>query len=131
MVGGGRPPQLPKGWYVEPTLFVDVDNSMTIAQEEIFGPVLAVIPYDDDDDAVRIANDNQYGLSGGIFSASEERASAIARRIRTGSMSVNGGLWYGADSPYGGYKASGIGRQCGTEGFEQYLETKAIAWPGV
>ncbi len=129
VVGGGRPAHLPKGWYVEPTLFVDVDNSMTIAQEEIFGPVLAVIPYEDDDDAVRIANESSYGLSGGIVSASEERATALARRVRTGSMSVNGGMWYGADSPYGGYKASGIGRQCGIEGLEQYLETKAIAWP--
>ena len=129
VTGGGRPAHLPKGWFVEPTLFVDVDNSMTIAQEEIFGPVLAVIPYDDDDDAVRIANESNYGLSGGIFSGSEERATALARRVRTGSMSVNGGLWYGADSPYGGYKASGMGRQCGIEGLEQYLETKAIAWP--
>jgi aldehyde dehydrogenase (NAD+) len=129
VVGGGRPSHLPKGWYVEPTLFVDVDNSMKIAQEEIFGPVLAVIPYDDDDDAVRIANESEYGLSGGVFSASEERGTAIARRIRTGSIGVNGGLWYGADSPYGGYKASGMGRQCGIEGLEQYLETKAIAWP--
>ncbi len=129
VTGGGRPAHLPKGWFVEPTLFVDVDNSMAIAQEEIFGPVLAVIPYEDDDDAVRIANESNYGLSGGIFSASEERATALARRVRTGSMSVNGGLWYGADSPYGGYKASGMGRQCGIEGLEQYLETKAIAWP--
>ncbi len=129
VVGGGRPAHLPKGWYVEPTLFVDVDNSMTIAQEEIFGPVLAVIPYEDDDDAVRIANESSYGLSGGIVSASEERATALARRVRTGSMSVNGGMWYGADSPYGGYKDSGVGRQCGIEGLEQYLETKAIAWP--
>ncbi len=130
VVGGGRPSHLPKGYFVEPTLFVDVDNSMTIAQEEIFGPVLCVIAYEDDDDAVRIANESTYGLSGGVVSASEERATAIARRIRTGSIGVNGGLWYGADSPYGGYKDSGIGRQCGTEGFEQYLETKAIAWPG-
>jgi aldehyde dehydrogenase (NAD+) len=129
LVGGSRPAHLQKGWFVEPTLFADVDNSMTIAQEEIFGPVLTVIAYEDDDDAVRIANDSQYGLSGGIYSGSEDRANAIARRIRTGSMSVNGGLWYGADSPYGGYKASGVGRQCGIEGFEQYLETKAIAWP--
>ncbi len=127
--GGGRPAHLSKGWYVEPTLFVDVDNSMTIAREEVFGPVLCVIPYEDDDDAVRIANESNYGLSGGVFSGSEERATAIARRIRTGSISVNGGMWYGADSPYGGYKDSGIGRQCGTEGFEQYVETKAIAWP--
>jgi aldehyde dehydrogenase (NAD+) len=129
VAGGGRPAHLSKGWYVEPTLFVDVDNSMAIAQEEIFGPVLCVLPYEDDDDAVRIANESNYGLSGGVFSASEDRATAIARRIRTGSISVNGGMWYGADSPYGGYKDSGIGRQCGTEGFEQYLETKAIAWP--
>ena len=129
VTGGGRPAHLPKGWFVEPTLFIDVDNSMTIAQEEIFGPVLTVIPYEDDDDAVRIANESKYGLSGGIYSASEDRANALAHRIRTGSMSVNGGLWYGADSPYGGYKESGLGRQCGIEGLEQYLETKAIAWP--
>jgi aldehyde dehydrogenase (NAD+) len=128
LLGGGRPPLLPKGFYVEPTLFGDVDNSMTIAQEEIFGPVLVVIAYEDDDDAVRIANDSGYGLSGGVFSASEDRATAIARRVRTGSIGINGGVWYGADSPYGGYKASGIGRQNGVEGFEQYLETKAVAW---
>jgi aldehyde dehydrogenase (NAD+) len=129
VVGGGRPAHLPKGYFVEPTLFVDVDNSMTIAQEEIFGPVLVVIPYEDDDDAVRIANDSQFGLSGGVFSASDERATAIARRIRTGSIGINGGSWYGADSPYGGYKTSGLGRQNGIEGFENYLETKAVAWP--
>ena len=129
VLGGSRPAHLPDGWYVEPTLFIDVDNSMTIAQEEIFGPVLCVIPYDDDADAIRIANDCAYGLSGGVYSASEERATAVARAIRTGSIGVNGGLWYGADSPYGGYKNSGIGRQNGREGFEQYLETKAIAWP--
>ena len=128
VLGGGRPAQFPKGYWVEPTLFVDVDNSMTIAQEEIFGPVLAVIPYEDDDDAVRIANDSGYCLSGGVHSGNEARATAVARRIRTGSISVNGGMWYGADSPYGGYKASGVGRQNGLEGFEQYLETKAIAW---
>jgi len=129
VLGGGRPAQLPKGYFVEPTLFVDVDNSMTIAQEEIFGPVLCVIPFEDEDDAVRIANDSGYGLSGGVFSASDERATAVARRVRTGSIGVNGGIWYGADSPYGGYKWSGIGRQNGLEGFEQYLETKAVAWP--
>jgi aldehyde dehydrogenase (NAD+) len=128
VLGGGIPAQFPKGWYVEPTLFVDVDNSMTIAQEEIFGPVLCVIPYDDEEDAILIANDSGYGLSGGVFSASEERATAVARRIRTGSIGINGGVWYGADSPYGGYKTSGIGRQNGREGFEQYVETKAVAW---
>jgi aldehyde dehydrogenase (NAD+) len=126
VVGGHRPAQFDKGYFVEPTLFTDVDNSMTIAREEIFGPVLAVIAYDDDDDAVRIANDSAYGLSGGVFSASAERAMSIARRIRTGSISVNGGVWYGADGPYGGYKTSGIGRQNGIEGFETYLETKLI-----
>jgi aldehyde dehydrogenase (NAD+) len=128
VVGGGRPANQPKGYFIEPTLFVDVDNSMAIAQEEVFGPVLAVIPYDDDEDAVRIANDSQYGLSGGVFSASLERGMAIADRIRTGSISVNGGIWYGADAPYGGYKTSGIGRQNGIEGFEQYTETKLVGW---
>jgi aldehyde dehydrogenase (NAD+) len=129
VVGGGRPAHLPVGYYVEPTLIADVDNSMTVAREEIFGPVLVAIPYEDEDDAVRIANDNQYGLGCGVTSASEERAVAVARRIRAGTASVNGGVWYGADSPFGGYKASGIGRQNGLEGFEQYTETKTIAGP--
>jgi len=128
-LGGGIPKNHPKGWFVEPTLFTDVDNSMTIAQEEIFGPVLVVIPYDDEDDAVRIANDSVYGLSGGIFSASLDRALAMARRIRTGTLSVNGGSYHGPDIPFGGYKHSGIGRQNGLAGFEQYLETKSLAWP--
>jgi aldehyde dehydrogenase (NAD+) len=130
VVGGGRPAHLPKGYYIQPTLFADVDNSMAIAQEEVFGPVLAAIAYSDDDDAVRIANDSRYGLSGGVFSASPERAMAIANRIRTGSIGVNGGLWYGADAPYGGYKTSGVGRQNGIEGFEQYTETKVVGWLG-
>lgn len=129
VVGGGRPAHLPVGYYVEPTLIADVDNSMTVAQQEIFGPVLVAIPYEDEDDAVRIANDSQYGLGCGVTSASEERAIAIARRIRAGTASINGGVWYGADSPFGGYKASGIGRQNGLEGFEQYTETKTIAGP--
>ena len=127
VVGGGRPANLDKGWFVEPTLFADVDNSMTIAREEIFGPVLVVIPFDDDDDAVRIANDNQYGLAGSVTSASDDRALAVASRIRAGMLSVNGGVSYGADAPFGGYKASGVGRQNGLEGFEQYLETKSVA----
>jgi aldehyde dehydrogenase (NAD+) len=129
VVGGGRPADLPKGWYVEPTLFADVTNDMTIAREEIFGPVLVVIPFDDDDDAVRIANDSEYGLSGMVSSASEERAIAVARRIRAGTVGVNGGVFYGADAPFGGYKASGYGRQNGVEGFEQYLETKTLSGP--
>ncbi len=127
VVGGGRPSHLPKGYYVEPTLIADVENSMTVAREEIFGPVLVVIPFEDDDDAVRIANESNYGLGCGVTSGSEERALSVARRIRAGTAAVNGGLWYGADAPFGGYKASGIGRQNGLEGFEQYLETKTIA----
>jgi aldehyde dehydrogenase (NAD+) len=128
-LGGGRPAQHDRGWYVEPTLFTDVENSMTIAQEEIFGPVLVAIPFEDDDDAVRIANDSAYGLAGGVFSASLDRSLAVARRIRTGMMSVNGGAPVGPDVPFGGYKDSGVGRQNGVAGFEQYLETKAVAWP--
>ena len=127
VTGGGRPAHLEKGYYVEPTLFADVDNSMTIAREEIFGPVLVMIPFRDEEDAVKIANDSEYGLSGGVTSASDERAMAVARRIRAGTMSVNGGVYYSPGSPFGGYKASGVGRQNGLEGFEQYLETKTIA----
>jgi aldehyde dehydrogenase (NAD+) len=129
VLGGGRPAHLDKGFFVEPTLFADVDNSMTIARKEIFGPVLVAIPFDDDDDAVRIANDSEYGLSGMVTSGDEGRALNVARRIRAGTMGVNGGIWYGADAPFGGYKASGIGRQNGDEGFEQYLETKSYGGP--
>ncbi len=127
--GGGRPADLDKGWFVEPTLFADVDNSMRIAQEEIFGPVLVAIPYDDEDDAVRIANESRYGLSGSVHSGSFERAVEVARRVRTGTMGVNGGGAFGPDVPFGGYKLSGVGRQNGQEGFEQYLETKSVGWP--
>ncbi len=130
VVGGKKPEHLEKGYFVEPTLFRDVDNRMRIAQEEIFGPVLVVIPYDDDDDAVRIANDSIYGLSGSISSGSEERALAMARRIRTGTLGVNGGMWFGPDSPFGGYKQSGVGREMGDEGFAEYVETKTIGLPG-
>ena len=127
LLGGGVPAHLDKGYYVEPTVFVDVTNDMVIAREEIFGPVLAVIAYDNEDDAVRIANDSDYGLSAGVWSASEERALAVARRIRAGTVNVNGGNFYGPDAPFGGYKQSGIGREMGREGFEEYLETKTIA----
>jgi aldehyde dehydrogenase (NAD+) len=127
--GGGMPKQFDKGFYVEPTVFVDVDPDMTIAQEEIFGPVLVVIGFDDDDDAVRIANNSIYGLSGVVTSGDLERGKSVARRIRTGTIGVNGGLWYGADAPFGGYKQSGIGRQCGIEGLEIFTETKTVAWP--
>ncbi len=129
LVCGCIPKDLPKGFFVEPTLFADVDNTMTIAQEEIFGPVLVVIPFEDDDDAVRIANESRYGLAGMVFSDSIERSMAVARRVRTGGLGVNGGAPYGADLPFGGYKHSGIGRQNGTAGFDQYLEVKSIAWP--
>ncbi|MEQ8841867.1 MAG: aldehyde dehydrogenase family protein [Acidimicrobiales bacterium] len=129
VTGGGIPAHLEKGFYVEPTLFADVDNSMTIAQEEIFGPVICMIPYDDDEDAVRIANDSTFGLSGNIFSGDLERAKAMAARIRVGTLGINGGVWYGADAPFGGYKGSGIGRQCGIEGLEIFTETKTVGWP--
>jgi aldehyde dehydrogenase (NAD+) len=129
IVGGRRPAHLEKGFYVEPTLFGNVENSMTIAQEEIFGPVLVAIAYDDDDHAVRIANDSIFGLSGSIASGSEERALQIARRIRTGTLAVNGGMWFGPDSPFGGYKQSGVGREMGAEGFSEYVETKTIGLP--
>ena len=128
LVGGGKPDG--PGFFVQPTLFVDVDPKMTIAQEEIFGPVLCVIPYDDDDDAVRIANDSEYGLSGGVLSASEDRALAVGRRIRTGTLALNGGQWFNVDTPFGGYKQSGIGRENGRIGFEEFLETKVMALPG-
>lgn len=127
LIGGGTPNAIDKGYYVEPTVFVDVSNDMRIAQEEIFGPVLVVIPFKDDDDAVRIANDSIYGLSGMITSANESRALAVANRIRTGTIGVNGGNYYSGDAPFGGYKQSGIGREMGLEGFEEYLETKTIA----
>jgi aldehyde dehydrogenase (NAD+) len=129
LVGGERAEQFDKGYFVQPTLFVDVDPDSTIAQEEIFGPVLTVIPYTDDDDAVRIANNSRYGLSGAVSSASLDRALAVARRIRTGTISVNGGQWFGPDSPFGGYKESGLGREHGVPGFEEYLETKTIGLP--
>jgi len=128
-VGGGKPAAMDKGFFVEPTLFVDVDNAMTIAREEIFGPVLVVIAFEDDDDAVRIANDSNYGLGGAVFAGSLERAMAVANRLRTGSVSVNGGMTYAPDLPFGGYKDSGIGRQNGVAGFDQYLEVKSLAWP--
>jgi aldehyde dehydrogenase (NAD+) len=130
LVGGGPATQFERGYFVQPTLFVDVDPNSTIAQEEIFGPVLSVIPFEDDDDAVRIANNSRYGLSGAVTSKSLDRALAVARRIRTGTISVNGGQWFGPDSPFGGYRESGSGREHGIEGFEEYLETKTIGLPG-
>ena len=130
LVGGpDAPTGFDKGFFVRPTLFTDVDNSMTIAQEEIFGPVLAVIPFDDEEDAIRIANDSMYGLAGNVMSGSLERSLAVARRIRAGFIGVNGGAPYGADTPFGGYKYSGVGRQNGVAGFDQYTEIKSVGYP--
>lgn len=127
VLGGGRPKDLERGFFIEPTLIVGLDNSSRVAQEEIFGPVLVVIPHDGDDDAVRIANDSTFGLSGSVYSGDRDRAVAVANRIRTGTIGVNGGLWFSPDVPFGGYKQSGIGREMGVAGFEEYLETKSIA----
>jgi aldehyde dehydrogenase (NAD+) len=124
-VGGpGKPDGLETGYYIRPTVFSHVSNDMTIAREEIFGPVLVLIGYDDDNDAVRIANETRYGLSGYI-SGDSDRAKAMARRIRTGNVHLNGaGLDFNA--PFGGYRQSGNGREWGALGFEEYLETRAI-----
>jgi acyl-CoA reductase-like NAD-dependent aldehyde dehydrogenase len=130
LVGGtDAPAGRDQGFWVRPTLFVDVDNAMTIAQEEIFGPVLAVIPFEDEEHAIRIANDSIYGLAGNVMSGSLERSLAVVRRLRAGFIGVNGGAPYGADVPFGGYKASGVGRQNGQAGFDQYTELKSIAYP--
>jgi betaine-aldehyde dehydrogenase len=125
-VGGGRPASVDRGWFVEPTVFVNVDNTMRIAQEEIFGPVLAVIPYDDDAEAVRIANDSDYGLAGTVWTADRARGLDVARRVRAGTYGVN---MYTLDfgAPFGGYKSSGIGRELGPEGLATYLELKSVA----
>jgi aldehyde dehydrogenase (NAD+) len=117
------------GFWIQPTVVAGLDNTARVAREEIFGPVLTVIPHDGDDDAVRIANDSPYGLSGSVESGSLERAKSVAARIRTGTIGVNGGQWFGPDAPFGGYKQSGLGREMGVEGFEEYLETKLIAEP--
>lgn len=125
--GGGRPADRDTGFFIEPTVIAGLDNDAKVAREEIFGPVLTVIAHDGDDDAVRIANDSPYGLSGTVFSGDDERAQGVAARMRVGTVNVNGGVWYSADMPFGGYKQSGIGREMGLAGFEEYLETKAIA----
>jgi aldehyde dehydrogenase (NAD+) len=126
VLGGGRPAEFAKGYYVEPTIFADVNSKMTIAQEEIFGPVLSILPYDTEDEAVRIANDTIYGLAGGVWSGDADRAMRVARRMRTGQVDVNGGK-YNALAPFGGYKQSGIGRELGMFGLEEYFQIKSIA----
>jgi acyl-CoA reductase-like NAD-dependent aldehyde dehydrogenase len=125
VAGGGRPAHLTTGYYVEPTIFADVDNRMTIAQEEIFGPVLAIVPYDTEADAVAIANDSPYGLSGGVWAGTEERALAVARQLRTGQVDINGGR-FNPLAPFGGYKKSGIGREIGPLALEEYFQLKSI-----
>jgi acyl-CoA reductase-like NAD-dependent aldehyde dehydrogenase len=123
--GTGKPEGLEQGYYVKPTVFSEVTNDMVIAQEEIFGPVLSILPYDGDDAAVAIANDSPYGLSGGVWAGDAERAKGVAKRIRTGQIEVNGGA-FNPNAPFGGYKQSGYGREYGTHGFEEFLETKSM-----
>jgi acyl-CoA reductase-like NAD-dependent aldehyde dehydrogenase len=126
VTGGAEAPDgLEQGYFVQPTVFSDVSNDMTIAQEEIFGPVLSIIPYSDEDEAVRIANDTPYGLAGAVWAGDLERAKAVARKIRTGQVDVNGGS-FNAMAPFGGYKQSGYGRELGSYGFEEFLEVKSM-----
>jgi len=124
--GGVTPPEgLEQGYYVTPTIFSDVRNDMTIAQEEIFGPVLSIIPYDTEEEAIAIANDSNYGLAGGVWASTDEKAFEVARKIRTGQVEINGGA-FNVVAPFGGYKQSGIGRELGKYGFEEFLEVKAV-----
>ena len=129
VTGGKRPEHLPAGYFYEPTLVIGADPGSRIAQEEVFGPVLVALPYRDDDDAVAIANDSIFGLSGAVFGADDERATRLARRLRAGTVSINGGMYYGPDAPFGGYKQSGVGREMGVPGLEEYLELKTLAKP--
>ncbi|TQM29821.1 aldehyde dehydrogenase [Nocardia bhagyanarayanae] len=128
VLGGGRPADLDRGWFVEPTIFADVDNKSTIAQEEIFGPVLSVIPYETEDEAVAIANDSAYGLAGSVWTTDIEHGAEIAARVRTGTYAIN---WYAFDptSPFGGYKNSGLGRENGPEGLDSFCEQKSLLMP--
>jgi aldehyde dehydrogenase (NAD+) len=128
VLGGRRSDRYAKGFYVEPTLITDVPEGASVVQEEIFGPVLVVQTFENDDDALRLADSTIYGLSGAVFSADVERAMRLARRMRTGTVGVNGGQWFDPGSPFGGYKQSGLGREWGTEGLEDFLEVKTIAW---
>jgi acyl-CoA reductase-like NAD-dependent aldehyde dehydrogenase len=126
VIGGVEPPEgLDKGFFVQPTVFSDVRSDMTIAQEEIFGPVLAIIPYDTEEEAIEIANDTVYGLAGAVWSGSEERAQKVARKIRTGMIDINGGS-FNPMAPFGGFKQSGRGREAGKFGLEEFLEVKSM-----
>jgi acyl-CoA reductase-like NAD-dependent aldehyde dehydrogenase len=125
VAGGERPASFPRGYYVEPTIFANVDNRMHIAQEEIFGPVLAIIPYDSEDQAIQVANDSIYGLAGGVWAGTPERALQVARRLRTGQVDINGGR-FNHLAPFGGYKKSGIGRELGPLALDEFFQLKAI-----
>ncbi len=127
--GGRRPENLPRGYFYEPTLVTDVSPDAPIAQDEVFGPVLTVLGYKDEDDAVAIANNSIFGLSGAVFGDDIDRATAVGRRIRSGTVSINGGIYYGPDAPFGGYKQSGVGREMGVAGLQEYLELKTLATP--
>jgi aldehyde dehydrogenase (NAD+) len=129
VVTGGKAPDHLGGFFYEPTLLAGVDPDAAVAQEEVFGPVLVVLPYRDDDDAVAVANNSIFGLSGAVFGTDEDRATAVARRLRAGTVSINGGMYYGPDAPFGGYKQSGIGREMGVPGLDEYLEIKTLARP--
>ncbi len=129
VLGGKRPAHLERGYYFEPTLFAEVDPDSTIAQTEFFGPVQCLIGYEDEEDAVRIANNSVYGLSAGVLSGDHARARRVARRLRAGTVIVNGGVYYGPEVPFGGYKHSGLGRENGVPGFEEFLEVKSYAEP--
>ena len=125
--GGGRPAKLSAGFYIEPTVISGLGNDARVAREEIFGPVLVVLPHDGDADAVRIANDSPFGLSGTVFGNDRVRIDWVVSRLRAGTINVNGGVWYSGDVPFGGYKQSGIGREMGLAGFEECLQIKAVA----
>jgi len=124
-VGGGRPAHLPRGWYVEPTVLTNVDNHMRVAQEEIFGPVAVVIPYEDTDDAIRLANQSDYGLGGGVYTADPARGLDVARQMTTGTVTLNG-IGLETCAPFGGVKQSGLGRELGPEGLAAYFNLKSI-----
>jgi aldehyde dehydrogenase (NAD+) len=129
VTGGSRPAHLPSGYFVEPTVLADVRPGSVVEQEEIFGPVLVVVPYDTVEEAVAIANGTMYGLSAHVSSASEDRALAVARQLRSGTVSINNSLWLAPDTPFGGYRQSGLGRRNGDIGFAEYMELKAISLP--